>query len=199
MRSVVRRVHTYIAMIAVAATLVLSGCSLPFFRKEAPPAIVPQTGTALQFTTYTHPSWGYTIDIPQGASVSDNRDGRVTTIAYADDTLVRGSYNTQVEVVPNIDVPDATQLLQRAVQPVLSNPPSLSPITANNGALPGAQLNYAAFKGSVCQQRNAVMAGFVVNGTGYLIRVTSDGLNRCDTAVLPETKHIVGSFRPPAR
>jgi len=198
MRSVVRRARTYIVTTAAAGTLLLSGCSLPFFGSEAAPAIVPQSGTELQFTTYQHPEWGYTLDIPQGASVSNNRDGRVTTISYADDTIVRGSYNTQVEVVPEIGAVTAEQMLQQAVQPVISNPPSPSPLSTSDGTLSGAQINYATPKGDVCQERNALMAGFVVNGTGYLVRVTSDGLNRCDTAAIPETKRIIDSFRPPA-
>ncbi len=198
MKSVVRRTRTLLVTIAAAGTLILSGCSLPFFGAEAAPAIVPQSGTELQFTTYQHPDWGYTVDIPQGASISHNRDGRVTTAAYADDTLVRGSYNTQIEVVPEIGAVTAEQMLQQAVQPVISNPPAPSPISTNGGTLPGAQLSYAASDGVVCEERNAVMAGFVVNGTGYLVRVTSDGLNRCDTAAIPETKRIIDSFRPPA-
>ncbi len=198
MRSVVRRARTYIVTTAAAGTLLLSGCSLPIFGAEAAPTIAPQSGTELQFTTYTHPEWGYTVDIPQGAGISHNRDGRVTTAAYADDTIVRGSYNTQIEVVPEIGAVTPGQMLQQAVQPVISNPPAPSPISTNGGALPGAQIIYAAADGDVCEERNAVMAGFVVNGTGYLVRVSSDGLNRCDTAAIPETKRIIDSFRPPA-
>ncbi len=198
MKSVVRRTRTYLVTIAAAGTLALSGCSLPFLGGDDPAPIVPQTGTELQFTSYIHPEWGYTLDIPQGASISHNRDGRVTTAAYGDDTIVRGSYNTQIEVVPEIGDVTPEQMLQQAVQPVISNPPSPTPISTNGGTLPGAQIIYAAADGNVCEERNAVMAGFVVNGTGYLVRVSSDGLNRCDTAAIPETKRIIDSFRPPA-
>ena len=196
MRSVVRCVRKPIQLCALASVLALAGCSLPF-RSSAPPPVVPQTGSELQFTTYTHPTWGYTIDTLQGASISDSRDGRTTTIAYADDTLVRGSYTTQVEVVPEIGAVTPDQMLQQAIQAVLPSPPAPSPISA--GTLPGAQINYSTAKGDVCQDRNALMAAFVVNGTGYLVRVTSDALNRCNTGELPETQRIIDSFRPPAQ
>ncbi len=195
MRSV-RHIRIHIHILALVSVLALAGCSLPF-RRSAPPPIVPQTGSELQFTTYTHPTWGYTIDTLQGASISDSRDGRTTTIAYGDDTLVRGSYTTQVEVVPEVGAVTPDQMLQQAIQPVISSPPAPSPIST--GTLPGAQVNYSTAKGDVCQDRNALMAAFVVNGTGYLVRVTSDALNRCNTDELPETQRVIGSFQPPAQ
>jgi hypothetical protein len=157
---------------------------------------VPQTGTELQFTQYTHPQWQYTLDIPQGASVSTSRDGRVTTITYADDRIVRGRYVTQVEVVPEIGDTTVEQLLEAAALRIADEPVP-SPVSANNETLQGAQITFATAKGEVCQERNAVMAGYVAAQTGYLVRVTSDGLNRCDTSALPETQRIIESFRLP--
>lgn len=195
MRSMVRMSRRSVLSMIVAGML-LAGCSLPFGGESAP-QIVPQTGTELQFTNYTHPQWGYTVDIPQGASPSNSRDGRITTITYADDTLIRGRYVTQIEVVPEIGARTPDQMIQEAAQRI--NPvPSTSPITTLDGALQGAQITFDAAKGEVCETRNAIMAAYVVGNNGYLVRVTSDGLNRCDTDTLPETQRVIGSFRPPS-
>jgi hypothetical protein len=180
--------------LAIAITSVLlAGCSLPFTGQDAPP-IVPQTGRELTFTTYHNPDWGYTIAIPEGASVRPLKDGRITTLAYADDTIVRGEYVTQVEVVPEIGHATPTQLLQEAAARLV-NPPAPTEVRNADGSLTGAQLTFETSKGEVCEKPNAVMAAYVVGQRGYLVRVTSDGLNRCDTAALPETQQVIKSFR----
>lgn len=155
-----------------------------------------QPDNIIEFTSFVHPEWGYSLVIPKKRTISHSEDGYHTTFEYEDTHLINGSYTLEVEVVlqPGTDSPD--ELVQRLAHGA-KNPSSTRKVSGEGGTVVGAAISYEIEGSKQCPRLRVLSVAFIEDGRGYILRVKSDALGRCEAERVPQTKPVVDSFRIP--
>ncbi|RLB33411.1 MAG: hypothetical protein DRH12_18425 [Deltaproteobacteria bacterium] len=180
-----------------------SGCG-PAQQLASGPTPTPYTvemGKAFEFTAYEDPIWSYELAVPEGASIAHSDDQLHTTFEYEDTSIIKGRYVMQMEIVPELQDLSVSELLDQMTADT-KDPSAIKELNGDELVLDGRRVigsirSYEAEPGTYCPHPRALALAFVEGNVGYILRIESDALDRCEVESLPETRSVIASIRIP--
>jgi len=175
----------------------------PYADPKATPTpfeVMPDSVFAMEL--YENRDWEYRMLVPVGARENISRGGQLVTFTIQDPARFIGSYMHEVEIIPSLSaaygdttlqITTANELIKRQVSELAGV--SETQMTSPEGSdYTGAMLSYPV-SGVNCPEGRAVLIGYIVGDTGYLLRIRSDIVGHCDVEHLPETPYVISEFR----
>lgn len=188
-------------LVLITGLLFIAGCTLSpapaGVRSDNTPApFEVRPDNIIEFTSFVHPEWGYSLAVPKNATISHSEDGHRTTFEYEDNHLIYGSYTLEVEVVPQPGTDSPDELVQRLTYGA-KNPSPARKVSVEGGRVVGAAMSYEMDGGKRCPHLRVLDVVFIEGGRGYILRIRSDAPGRCEAESVPQTEPVVDSFRIP--